>query len=323
MVFRFKNGSQILKQTEAIKKVVKISITSIYPVTTAGFMNVLYLCCPIVIINNMCYICVVSYTHMFFSIIERLVKMRAIRQKKLEQLLFEREYLSVQDISDEFDVHINTVRKDINELVKKGIAEKRYGGIARSTSMVPTSFVDRLNTNRTLKESIGKKASSFLEENDVVFVDSGTTAAMIICGEHVLPNHLTIITNNLHIINWSLSHTEYTVFALPGKVDWQLNALASIETIESIKIYNIKKAIIGCRRVTKAGSLTSASAIDARIKESAISLCQQAFLLADSQKIGSPELFTFSSLDKMDYWISDDNIVDAEYYAQKFNIKIV
>ena len=250
-------------------------------------------------------------------------EMKAVRLKQMEQFISDREFATVKELCDRFKIHPNTARADIKELVEKGIAEKRYGGVAYVTSRLPVSFFERQRKNTLSKERIGQTATSLLNEDDVIFVDSGTTTLMLFKNAEKLPKHLTIITNNIDVLIWTSRNTEYTVFVLPGKVSRRLNALASLETIESLKSYNIKKAFIGARGISLKGELSSTSSIDAKIKSTVIKVSKTVILMADSTKIDQSEIFNFASLDDVDYWVCEKSTEKTKTLAQKNNIKLL
>ena len=231
--------------------------------------------------------------------------MKAVRLKQLEQLIAEKGFVTVEAICQTFDVHINTARADIKELVRKGVAEKRYGGVACVKNALPSSYVERDQTKRSIREEIGMKAARFLCAGDTIYVDSGTTALQLLLAAEKLPPRLTVITNSLSVAQWVMYNTDYTLFVLPGKGNREMNAFSSLETIESVKNYNIQKAFIGCRKIATNGALTSASSVDARLKEAVIAASQHVYLMADADKIGNPELYSFSRVEKMDCWICD------------------
>ena len=249
--------------------------------------------------------------------------MRTMRLKQLEHLIEEKEFVSIDEICERFGVHVNTARADIKELVRKGVAEKQYGGVRCVKTALPTTFVERDQTQRSAKEIIGEKAAHLLEEGDVIFVDSGTTTAQLFSRERPLPEHLTVITNNLNVVFWVLQNTDYLVFVLPGKAERQLNSIASLETIDSIRNYNIQKAFIGCRRIAANGALTSASSVDAKVKETVISMSQRTYLMADAEKVGLPELYSFSNLSQIDCWVCDKTAGMVEEIAKNNNVKLV
>ena len=241
----------------------------------------------------------------------------------MEQYIIEKKFATIDEICEKFEVHPNTARSYIKELSDKGIVQKRYGGVSCVTSSQPVSFLERQQRNAQSKRQIGQRAAAMLNEDDVIFADSGTTVTMLFQAENPLPKHITVITNNLNVLLWLACNTDYTVFGLPGKLNRQLNALASLETIESLKAYHINKAFFGTRGISQKGELTSTSSIDAKLKATAIEISEQVILMADSQKIDQTALFNFSSLADVDYWICDENTDKIQNLAQQFNVEVL
>lgn len=66
--------------------------------------------------------------------------MKSVRLMQLEQYITDREFVSIEEICDKFNIHPNTARSDIKELVARGVAQKRYGGVTYSTANLPISF---------------------------------------------------------------------------------------------------------------------------------------------------------------------------------------
>lgn len=249
--------------------------------------------------------------------------MKDVRLKQMEQYIIEREFATIEELCDKFQIHPNTARSDIKELVEKGVAEKRYGGVAYSTSSLPISFFERKQKNALSKERIGQTAAGLLTEDDVIYVDSGTTVLNLFKDISELPKRLTIITNNLDVLAWTSRSTEYVIFALPGKVGRNLNALASLETIDSLKSYNIQKAFIGTRAISQNGELSSTSNVDAKIKSTAIDVSQIVVLMADSKKMNQTETFRFATLEDIDYWVCDEATEEIKGLVQKSNTKLL
>lgn len=250
-------------------------------------------------------------------------RMKAERLKQMEEYISKREFVTVEELSEKFSVHKNTVRSDINELAGKGIVEKKYGGISCKSYLVPTSYEERESMSVESKRQIGTLAASFLEEEDIIYVDSGTTASMLFSDLSLLPEHLTIITNSLPVINRCVQKTNYNIYALPGKVNRWLNSFASYETIESSHSYNIQKAFLGARGISSNGDLSSASQIDARIKAAIIENAQECILMAEAEKIEHPAMINFAQLSSFKAWVSDEPVKKAEYLAEMMQVRLV
>jgi len=249
--------------------------------------------------------------------------MRSVRLKQMEQFIIENNYVTIQELCDHFKIHINTCRSDINTLVEKGIITKEYGGVSASKSNLPTTYSERMLKNIVGKKQIALKAAQLLEEGDVIYVDTGSTAAMLLNNMEMLPSQLTVITSNLYVINWCVQNSPYTVFALPGKLDKQLYSFSSLETIESVKAYNIHKAFFGARGISLKGDLTSASAIDAKVKSTVIKNSQMNVLMAASDKINHAAMINFAHMNEFDCWVTDCASEDAQAMANSHGIQLI
>lgn len=249
--------------------------------------------------------------------------MKTVRLKEMESYLSEKKSATVSELCERFNIHPNTARADIRELAEKGVVQKKYGCINYVATSPLISFVERQEYNQKEKKAIGRAAAQFLVEDDVIFVDAGTTTLLLFQDEQALPKNMTVITNNLGVIFWLVHNTDYSVFVLPGKVNRKLNAFASFETIESLKTYNIKKAFIGTRGISKRGELTSTSSIDAKLKKTAVEISETVILMADSKKLNQTSLFNFSSLFEVDYWCCDSVGEEITALARKTNVKLL
>lgn len=244
------------------------------------------------------------------------------RLRKIERLVAEQNYVSVEDLCKAFSVHINTIRSDINELVQMGLVEKAYGGVRSKKEKLPTSFDERQIVNPDSKRIIGELAAQFLEEDDVVYLDSGTTVQMLLHAPN-LPKRLTIITNSLPVINCLVSHPEYNVFVLPGNLRGDLNNFVSLETIDSIQTYRIQKAFMGVRGISENGDLLSASHIDVKLKKTVFEISSTIILMADSEKINHPGILHYANLRDCHYWVADMDNERIKQMVIESNVKLI
>lgn len=249
--------------------------------------------------------------------------MKAERLKQMEDYISKRDFVTIDELSQKFSVHKNTVRSDINELAEKGILEKKYGGVSYKSCVLPTSYKEREEMSVESKKNIGYAAARLLHEGDVIYVDAGTTTLSLFDDLTCVPDNLTIITNNLAVINRCFQFTNYNVYCLPGKGDRQMNSFSSFETIESVKSYNIQKAFIGVRGISENGDLSSASPIDARLKKAVLENSRQKILMAEAEKLGHPAMVNFAKLSTFDIWVCDKWTEDAEKVAELMDVKLV
>lgn len=75
-----------------------------------------------------------------------------------------------------------------------------YGGVTSAEKSVLVPFENRTIQHQDEKIKIARYASRFIEDHDLVFIDSGTTTKSML--ETLDPDkNVTVLTNSLDIIN--------------------------------------------------------------------------------------------------------------------------
>ena len=87
--------------------------------------------------------------------------MRSNRLTEMEQYIRNNETVSLEALCDEFNISMNTVRRDVALLVERGNVEKILGGV-RSTSLQPASFQMRTRYLFAQKQRIGYAAAALV-----------------------------------------------------------------------------------------------------------------------------------------------------------------
>ena len=74
-----------------------------------------------------------------------------------------------------------TVRRDLEWLEREGIVERTHGGAILSQRLtLEPEYLQRAQKHPEEKRLIGEMAASLIEDNDVVFINSGTTTTQVI-----------------------------------------------------------------------------------------------------------------------------------------------
>ena len=106
------------------------------------------------------------------------------RNRILAKLTMEGKVL-VSDLSREFGVTEETIRRDLEKLEKEGLAKKTYGGAVKTEDMkADLPFYVRKQTNVEAKRYIASIISGMINDGDYLMLDSSTTALFVI--KHIL-----------------------------------------------------------------------------------------------------------------------------------------
>ncbi|MEC9485719.1 MAG: DeoR/GlpR family DNA-binding transcription regulator [Candidatus Izemoplasma sp.] len=247
--------------------------------------------------------------------------MKESRLKKMVDYIIRHETATIKELSKVFDVSVYTVRRDINELTKRGIVTKNYGGVAIKESNNKTLLYSNRNTlNKKDKQQISKQAASMIDDGDFIFIDGGTTTAYI--PTYIKNINITVVTNNVFVMNQLLDKDNVTVIMLGGEIRKETNSTCGIVTIEQLKSINFDQAFISVTGITNTFQLTNYTAIDAELKKIAMENSKRNYVLVDHSKIGNASLVTFGHLKEIDGIITAGSLSKAyKDYCQAQDVR--
>ncbi|WP_024287487.1 DeoR/GlpR family DNA-binding transcription regulator [Cellulomonas sp. KRMCY2] len=106
--------------------------------------------------------------------------------------------VTVSELSEHFDVSVDTARRDLDELAAAGLLKRTHGGAVRITTLTrsETPFPDRMRVHGAAKRRIGRLAASLIEDGQTILLNGGTTTLAVLPHLAVRRN-LTVVTNNL------------------------------------------------------------------------------------------------------------------------------
>ena len=244
------------------------------------------------------------------------------RINQIKQYIESRQSVALDELVSVFQVSKNTIRRDVQELVDSGEFTKIYGGVKAKEPKTLESFQTRKVRNQPAKTAIGLAAARFVEDGDIIFVDSGTTTLEMF--EGICEKEITIVTNNLAFITRALPFDRLTVIVIGGMLERKTNALGSPQNVEILKTYNITKAFMASTGVSISNGVTNSASLETELKRTVIERSQQNFLLIDQLKINRYGLTTYCKLSDIDFLITDADLPE-EYvqYAEQYQIQII
>lgn len=229
--------------------------------------------------------------------------MKSQRLNEMEQYIIDQETVSMEELCVRFDVSMNTVRRDIALLLKKGTVEKVYGGVRiRNVYPLLPSFEARTISRTAEKKRIGQCAAQWVMQNDIIFVDSGTTTMHMI--EALGDKSATIVTHSLQAINAAVPLNQLNTLVLPGTLQRRTNSFTGSQAVELLAGYHIRCAFMAATGVSIHG-VTNSSPLEYEIKRTAMQRSEKKILLIDGRKFGPTALLTYAQIQEFDCIITD------------------
>ncbi len=127
------------------------------------------------------------------------------RKIKILSLFENKNTLKIEEISLALLTSADTVRRDLKAMEAEGLLKYVRGGATKDINIIENfhqgDFETRQIKNLDKKMIACKKAISEIKKDDVIFINSGTTGALL---AHIITKKckdISIITNNFHVVN--------------------------------------------------------------------------------------------------------------------------
>lgn len=249
--------------------------------------------------------------------------MRSQRIEDIKEYIYQNKTVTLDQICDHFQVSKSTLRRDLASILQSSDIKKIYGGVTALPKKELVSFEERNISNLDSKRRIAKTAAAYVQDDDIIFIDSGTTTLPIIDFIKDKVN-ITILTNNVEIILQAIPYNNINIISLSGTLNRKTLSFTGSSAALVLQNYNISKAFMASTGFSIASGLTNSSPSESDIKRMAVQRSQQIYLLADSGKCGNVSLITYCDLNKVDVLITDAEL-SQEYsdYFKKFGNQIV
>lgn len=258
--------------------------------------------------------------------------MRVKRLEAVEAYIRQVGSVSMQQLCQEFDVSINTIRRDIDTLVQKGQVKKVYGGVValgkteENDALVTRELMDfQVRNQECLEEKhrIGRKAAEFVNHGDTIFLDSGSTTLQMVPYLAEKKN-LTVVTYSLPALAALAQYPQIRTVALPGVVLGRTASVVGSSTCQALRQFNCVKAFMGCTGLSLTRQLTNATFEEFEVKQVALEQSKVHYLLADHEKFDHAALMTYGQIADLDYLITNQE-PEEEYrrYLQENTVTLV
>lgn len=207
----------------------------------------------------------------------------------------------VKDLSLQFDVTEDCIRKDLAILEKKGLLKKAYGG-AVSMRQNPHMYnsEERKNTPNDERILIAKKAIQFLENHDTIFLDISLANLEIAQLLRQSSLQLTVVTNMIEILNVLNRCSHISLVFIGGQLNQEGDGFWGTLSIQLMKSFKIDKAFLGVVGVDPlSGQISTYYIDDGAMKKTIIEQSQKSYLLCEDRKFKEYGNYVFGSLNDM------------------------
>jgi len=251
------------------------------------------------------------------------------RISNIESILKKESSKSIQKLAELLNVSNMTIRRDLQEMESNHTVHL-YNGIAVLNKEKDQSVNQYLNDIQTegskkqaIKMKIGKIASDYINKDDIVLFDNGSTINHII--KQLSPElPITVVTYNLNAAVSLFQNPNYNLIIPGGYLHRNTGMLQSEEAVSLISRIGINKAFISASGISSLFDVTTVAEYEIDIKKAVIKTAVEKILVVDSDKFNKVCVAKFATLRDFDTIITDSNIPeDVKTMINENNIKLI
>lgn len=226
------------------------------------------------------------------------------RLDRILALLRDKQTATVKSLAVQLYASEATVRRDLNELEKRGLVKRVHGGVVLLDSAnreLPLYVREQQNVEA--KRIIAGKAAHYLLDGQVIFLDASSTVMFLIKYLESFQS-LTIITNGLKTAQ-ELSTLNHKVYCTGGLMLHNSSAYVGDFAADFVRHFNADLFFFSSRGVTEDGRITDESSEETNIRRVMFAQSRQRIFLCDKSKIGKTYCYNLCHTNQTDAFITD------------------
>lgn len=233
------------------------------------------------------------------------------RQIKIQQLVRESKYLTIDDLSKEFLVSPSTVRRDLKVMEDKGLINLLYGGIVMKRSPLEP-YSERECRYVEEKKALAKAAALMVKDGDVLVIDAGSTASQVaqaIADREDLRG-ATIVTPAINVARLFLHKPGFRVLLTGGELTLESEGMLGRVAETFFSQVRAHKVFLSCVGLTGEAGVMYADHDRAALRRAMVDCSNEVILVVDHSKFGKIAAAQGFATEEIDVLITDEKTRD-------------
>ncbi|WP_296876490.1 DeoR/GlpR family DNA-binding transcription regulator [Thomasclavelia sp.] len=207
-------------------------------------------------------------------------------------------HVQVKELSQDFKVTEDCIRKDLSTLEKNGLLKRVHGGaIQIRENLHAINVNERIEVRLPEKKAIAKKAVELIEPGTMVFLGISTVCLEIAKLIYQKDLNITLVTNMVDIMNLFTNQSTARVIFIGGKFNQARDGFLGTLTIEQIKCFKFDLAFLGVVGINiHEGKVTTYDVDDGLTKKEVLNSSKKTYLVGESVKLNLDGNYVFGHL---------------------------
>lgn len=208
------------------------------------------------------------------------------------------------DLTGEFGVSDETIRKDLTVLEQLGRVIRNHGGaVLPEHDRLDLPLPERISINEREKDLIALTAADLVSSRETIFLDGSSTVLRF--AEHLPPIPLTVVTNAHHVVVTLAARNDLTLVCTGGTYENQSRSYTGAMAEDASKRFVIRSAFLGVDALDPDRGAMDVNHGHGVLKERLIERVDRVIVLADSTKLGARSAYRFADVKDIDILVTD------------------
>lgn len=237
--------------------------------------------------------------------------------------------VSVETLSEQLDVSVVTIRRDLDALEQKGLLRRTHGG---AVSIEPLfyepfrrdqSFLAQVERAAEEKRRIGRAAAALITPGETIALTPGTTTTEVIRGLPMNYN-ITVVTNTVNVAMELSKRKDVYVFVTGGHLHGEWFSLVGSAALKALENMLINTMFVGADGMDASWGASCFNADEAELNSTMLKLARRRVAVVDSGKLGVVANWRICKAAELNILITDTNATDEAIVPfQKLGIEVM
>lgn len=244
------------------------------------------------------------------------------RRRLIIRRLHEKGSARVDELSDELNVTRVTIRSDISDLEKRGLAVRSRGVIyAPEYGDLPRQVAKTIHERIEEKELISSLVAPMVEPGMTIILDAGSTNVVLAQSLH--NKSITVVTNSVPVILELSADPEIDLIVSGGVLRKPSMSMVGEFSRGLYSHIHADIAFLGANGVSFEKGPSSPNLLEAETKRSIIKAADTVCLLVDSSKFGKTQMAQICGWDSISLIVTDSMSDELRDRFDEIGVKVL
>ncbi len=209
----------------------------------------------------------------------------AERQQAISQLIARHGAGNVAELAQHFRVSGSTIRRDLEQLERRGLIQRTHGGAIALGTIRAASDQPFTPSADSPPERIGRAAARKVQPGETVYLGPGRLT-LATAKALSARTKATVVTNSLDIAHWLADHTRLTVILTGGTVGRPRNGLSGPLVTHALRSLRADRVILEAAGISPDQGVMHADLAQAELCQELINSSGETIVLVPPDRVG-------------------------------------